>query len=161
LTDAQLNWKPNNESWSIGQCIDHIVIADCLYFPQLEKIAEDKYKINFWEQWSPFSGLFGKMLVSQVGEIPKKKMIAPKVFTPSQSRVDRGIIERFYKHLDSLLEYISRCSQKDLDKIRVTSPVSKFITYSLRNAFLLLVQHEHRHINQAIRTRNMDDFPKA
>jgi hypothetical protein len=30
ITQEQLNWKPAPESWSIGQCLDHLVVADCL-----------------------------------------------------------------------------------------------------------------------------------
>ena len=48
----QLNWKPSPESWSIGQCLDHLIIADCLYFPALKKIAERKFEMTAWEKWS-------------------------------------------------------------------------------------------------------------
>lgn len=159
LSPAQLNWKPDPESWSIGQCLDHLVVSDCLYFPAFKKITEEKYQMSFWEKWSPFSRLFGKMLTDQVQEEPRRKMIAPRVLRPSTSKIDPGIYERFNKHLDSLQEYIGLCTQKDLDRIKVSSPVSKFITYSLRNAFRLLTQHEHRHLNQAIRIKQAKEFP--
>src|SRR5262245_30576853 len=31
LTSSQLNWKSAPESWSIGQCLDHLIVSDCLY----------------------------------------------------------------------------------------------------------------------------------
>jgi hypothetical protein len=34
------------------------------------------------------------------------------------------------------------------------------ITYGLRDALQFLMQHEHRHINQAIKVRENDNFPK-
>src|SRR5687767_7686716 len=70
ITNEQLNKKPSPEKWSIGQCLDHLVISDCLYFPALKKITEGRSSMSFWEKWSPFSGLFGKVLASQVKEIP-------------------------------------------------------------------------------------------
>ena len=85
-------------------------------------------------------------------------MNAPKVFIPSED-IDLGIYERFFKHQDSLLEYISRSRDIDIDKIKITSPVSGFITYNLRNAYTILINHEHRHIKQAIRVRENDQFP--
>lgn len=36
----QLNWKLSAESWSIAQCLDHLIIADSFYFPELKKIIE-------------------------------------------------------------------------------------------------------------------------
>lgn len=161
VTLEQLNWKPAPESWSIGQCIDHLIISDCSYFPTFKKIAEGKHKMTAFERWNPFSTLFGKILVSQLTENVKRKVNAPKIFIPSASSIDAGIMERFHKHLDSLLEYIAAFREIDLDKTYITSPVSStLVTYSLRNAVRLLVQHEHRHINQAIRVKAKEEFPK-
>src|SRR5262245_39677562 len=92
---AQLNWKPAPESWSIAQCLDHLITADCLYFPELKEITEGKHVMTMWEKWSPFGGLFGKILVTQLTENVKKKMTAPKIFTPFNSSIDAGIIDRF------------------------------------------------------------------
>ena len=158
LSLTQLNWKPAQESWSIGQCFDHLIISDCLYFPTLKKIAESKFEMNFWENWSPFGGLFGKMLTNQIQENPKKKLKAPKVFEPPESKIDAVILERFHKHLDTLLEYIASYSKVDIDKIHITSPALKLVTYSLRRAIILLIQHEHRHINQALWVKQEKDF---
>ncbi len=160
ITLGQLNWKPAPESWSIGQCLDHLIVADCLYFPAFKKIAENTYRMTAWQKWSPFGGLFGKILVSQTQETVKRKVNTARVFYPSASQVDAGIFERFHKHLDSLLEYIDSFEKTDLDKTHITSPVSGFITYSLRNTVTLLIQHEHRHINQAIRVKAREEFPK-
>jgi hypothetical protein len=154
ITAEQLNWKMDPVSWSIGQCLDHLIVSDCAYFPALKKITAGNSTMSLWQKYSPLSGMFGKVLVSQVTEIPKKNMNAPKVFNPSASAIDMGVFDRFYKHLDTLIEYISLSSNIDLDKIKITSPVSQVITYSLRNAYLILMQHEHRHINQAIRVKS-------
>ncbi len=159
LSLAQLNWKPAEESWSIGQCLDHLIVSDCLYFPAFKNISAGKYEMTFWENWSPLSGLFGKMLEHQVQEKIGKKINTPQIFAPSQSDIDWGILERFYKHLDSLLDYIADFIKTDIDKTHITSPVSKVVTYSLRKAITILIQHEHRHINQAIRVKETKDFP--
>jgi hypothetical protein len=149
----QLNRKPTPERWSIGQCLDHLVVSDCSYFPVLKKIAAGNYEMTTWEKWSPFNWLFGKMLVNQTQENPKNKLNAPKVFAPSSSQVDLGILERFQKHQDTLLEYLAGCKTTDIDRVHITSPVSQLVTYSLRNAITILIQHQHRHINQAVKVK--------
>ena len=160
VSSAQLNWKPAEESWSIGQCLDHLIISDCLYFPAFEKITESKYEMSVWENWSPLSGLFGKVLTTQIREYSKKRLRAPKIFMPSYNTIDMGLFERFYKHLDSLRGHIAGCNTVDIDKVYITSPISKLVTLSLRKTILLLVQHEHRHINQAIKVKETKDFPE-
>jgi hypothetical protein len=111
-----------------------------------------------WQRWSPLSSLFGRMLVLQLQENVKRKVKTARIFYPSASEIDLGIIDRFHKHLDSLLDYIDGFKNIDLDRTYIASPVSAFITYSLRNAVTLLVQHEHRHINQAIRVKSREEF---
>ncbi len=160
LRSEQLNWKPSPDSWSIGQCLEHLIVSDCSYFPVFENIAGNTHLMTAWQKWSPFSGLFGKMLADQMQEKVKKKLKTPKVFVPSYSDMDTGILERFQKHLDSLLEYIGFMKDIDIDKIRITSPAAKFVTYNLRYTVMMLVPHLHRHINQAMRVKQKEDFPK-
>ena len=159
LTVEQLNYKSSPDSWSIGQCLDHLVVSDSLYFPLFEKVSSAKHKMSRWERWNPLNGFFGKMLVSQVKEIPARKMNAPKIFKPSQSNIDPGIFDRFHTHLNTLANHIWKCSNLDIDKMNITSPVSSIITYSLRDAITLLVQHEHRHVNQALKLFSSKEFP--
>jgi len=156
----QLNWKPFPQSWSIAQCLDHLIMSHTSYFHNLEKITEGNYKMNFWERWSPFTSLSGRLLKQQLQEQPKKKFKAPKKIQPSASEMKMEIVECYYKSLDNFLEYISNCKKIDIDKTIITSPTLSMVTYSLRDAFQFLIQHEHRHINQAIRVKTNEDFPK-
>jgi hypothetical protein len=160
LSLQQLNWKPAPDSWSIGQCLDHLVISNCSYFPALKKIINNTHQMTAWQKWNPLSGLFGKILADQMQEKVKKKLKAPKVFIPTYSQVDAGILDRFQKHLDTLLEYIAALEKVDLDKIHITSPALKFVTYDLRHTIKILVPHLHRHINQALRVKSKEGFPK-
>jgi hypothetical protein len=153
ISIEQLNWKPSPESWSIAQCLDHLTMSHISYFPSLKDITEGHYRMNFWEKWSPFTSLCGKLLKQQLQEQPKKKRKAPKKIQPSAGEMKMEIIERYYKSLDHFLEYISNCKKIDIDKTIITSPILRIVTYSLRDAFQFLIQHEHRHLNQAIRVK--------
>jgi hypothetical protein len=156
-----LNWRPGPDQWSIAQCLDHLIVADSTYFPTFQKIAEGKYKMSAWERISPFSGLWGRLLVNRITEKVHKKMIAPRIFEPSVSLINLGITDRFHSHLDTLLNYIAHCEKEDLDKIIITSPALKIVTYSLRDAIKILIQHEWRHIYQAVRVKSREEFPKT
>jgi len=156
----QLNWKPSPESWSIAQCLDHLIVADSSYFPALKKITEGTYKMNNWERNSPFTSLCGRIMKSRLKEQANKKMTAPKVFQPDASEIKTDIIERYHKNLDGFMLYIANCQEIDIDKTIITSPAIKIVTYNLRDAFSFLIQHEHRHINQAIRVKSNENFPK-
>ena len=158
LSGQQLNWKASPTDWSIGQCLDHLIVSDLQYFPALKQISDGHFKMSGWQRWSPFSGLFGRMLISQTQEQPVTKVKSPKIFLPDSNTIDPGVLDRFLKHIDTLIEYISFFRREDLDRTKISSPVSAIVTLSLRNAITLLVQHEYRHINQAIRIKKSGDF---
>jgi len=159
ITLEQLNWKPSPGSWSIAQCLEHLVISDSCYFPNLKKITEGSFKMSFWERYSPFTGLCGRLMKDRLQEQVKKKMIAPKKIQPQTPDENPDLIENYRKNLDTFLNYISNCKNVDIDKTIITSPIMRIVTYSLRDALSFLVHHEHRHINQAIRVKANECFP--
>ena len=69
----QLNWKPFPTSWSIAECLEHLLIADSSYFEDLKKIIAGTYKMSFWEKCSPLTSLWSKTLKDQLQEKVKKK----------------------------------------------------------------------------------------
>ena len=71
LSAEQLNWKPAPESWSVGQCLDHLIKSNEEFFPELEGIASGTRKNTFWQNWSPLSGIAGAFLVSTLKIHPK------------------------------------------------------------------------------------------
>ena len=159
LTPEQLNWKPDAKQWSIGECLEHLIVSDTAYFPALERIAAGTYAMTAWERFSPFSKLFGRLLTGAVQEEATKKMPAPKLFQPTTGTLDLGVIDRFHAHQSALLGYIAACAERDLDTTVITSPPMHFVTYPLRSALQLLVQHQHRHLNQALRVKGHAGFP--
>jgi len=160
LSLQQLNWKASPESWSIAQCLNHLVVSDSSYFSTLDKITDGSYQASFWRKYSPFSKVFGRVLKDQLREQVGRKLKAPKKFLPAASEFSMEILERYYKNLDDFSGLIARCRNIDLDKTVITSPAVSFVTYSLRDAMQFLMQHEHRHINQAARIKMNENFPK-
>jgi len=153
ISFEELNWKASPQSWSIGQCFDHLIHSHNAYLPKLKTIVEGNFKMNFWERFSPFTKIGGRLLIEQLTEQPKRKFKAPKKIQPSSSQLEIRIIKEYQHSLDQFLHYISKCSKVDIDKTKILSPTISIVTYSLRDSFQFLLQHEHRHINQAIRVK--------
>jgi DinB superfamily len=156
ITLEQLNWKSSEKTWSIGQCLDHLILSHSSYFSTLKSV----FKMSFWEKYSPFSRRCGQILKAQVQEKVRKKFTAPKIIRPANNKIGLAIIESYHKNLYTFLDYISNCKNIDINKTIITSPTISIITYSLRDAFQFLLQHEHRHINQAIRINENTGFLK-
>lgn len=155
-----MNWKTTPEQWSIAQCLDHLLVSDLLYFPVLKKITSGSYQMTKWEKWNPLNFFMGKMLVTGMQEQPRKKFKSPTPFLPQSTPIDAGIYERYDKHLDTLAGYVRQCQYVNIDAVKLSSPASPIITFNLRHAIQLLVQHQGRHINQAIRVKKHRSFPR-
>lgn len=160
LSLDQLNWKPSPGSWSIAQCLDHLMASHNAYFPDLEKITAGNYKMNFWEKYSQLTAICGRIMKDQLQEQVKRKIKAPEKLRASTSQLSPEIVDSYLANLNIFLKYISDCQAVDIDKTVLTSPLMGIVTYTLRDAFQFLLQHEHRHINQAIRVKTNNGFPK-
>lgn len=160
LTPEQFNWKPAANSWSVAECLEHLRVADSFYFADLEAIGNGTYRMTSWERYSPFSGLFGRLLKDAMKENVKKKMATHRTLTPTSSTYELSLLDTYIQTLNRFMELTGKCSNADLDKCIINSPTIQWITYSLRDTLEFLFEHEHRHINQAIRVKQSTGFPK-
>jgi hypothetical protein len=156
---AQINWKPSAESWSVGQCFEHLIKTNELFYGELEKIARGERQNSFWENWSPLTGFGGKLLINSLKKDERKfKAPTPKIVPPSD--IDENIIEKFAAHQAELIEKIKGCETADWRKTVITSPFVKLMTYRLSDGFTVVVEHEKRHYRQAERVANLENFPQ-
>lgn len=159
FSGEQINWKPSDESWSVGQCFEHLIKTNELFYDELEKIAAGTRQNSFWENWSPLSGFGGRLLINSLKKDERKfKAPSPKIVPPSA--VDARIIEKFAAHQAELIAKIKRCEKADLQKIVITSPFVKLMTYRLADGLTVVVEHEKRHFRQAERVTKTEGFPR-
>ena len=151
LTGEQLNRKPSAETWSVAQCLDHLITINSLYFPIFERMREGSVPATFLEKYSPFSGFFGRLLIKSMMPENPKKMKASKKAYPSSSEIGSDIVVRFEGHNRELADHIERISPEVDPTTIITSPLAGFVTYSLDDCLTMLVVHEQRHVLQAKR----------
>jgi hypothetical protein len=159
LSATQINWKPSETGWSVGQCFEHLIKTNELFYGDLEKIAGGARKNSFLENYSPLSGFFGSLLVSSLKKDARKfKAPSQKIVPPSE--IDANIFEIFTAHQRELIGKIKRIEAADWGKIKITSPFMKLMTYKLSDGFQVIVEHEKRHIRQAERVMKTETFPQ-
>jgi hypothetical protein len=159
LSAAQINWKPTADAWSVGQCVEHLIKTNRLFYGELENIAGGSRKNSFLENYSPLSSFFGNLLVNSLKKDSKKfKAPSQKIVPPSE--IDVRIIELFTAHQAELIGKIKSTENTDWQKIKITSPFLKLMTYRLADGFRVVVEHERRHFRQAKRVMRAENFPR-
>lgn len=152
LSAEQLNWKPAPESWSIAQCLDHLITINRLYFPLLKSLQAGPPQPTWWEKYSPLSGFLGKTLIRTLSpDYSGKAKTSPKA-EPSASRIDDAVVDRFVQHQADLIAHLRQVPPGvDPKTTIITSPLLGWVTYSLDDCLTILAVHEKRHLLQARR----------
>lgn len=158
LTVSQLNWKPSADRWSVAQCFDHLLTSNKGYFPIIESVLAGR-KQTFWEGMPLLPGLAGKLLIKSLDPSSTRKLKAPKRFEPAQSDVTGSVINDFIDQQGKLIERMKATEHLNLEKIVITSPAAAAITYSLMDAYRIIVIHEQRHFQQALRVTEERRYP--
>jgi hypothetical protein len=158
LTPAQLNWKPAPERWSVAQCFEHLLTTNKGYFPSIEGVIAG-IKPTFWQRMPVLPGLAGKLLIKSLDPKSTRKIKAPKKFQPAQSDIRASVLDDFLDLQSKIVEKMKATEHLDLEKIIIASPVASAITYSMIDAYRVIVVHERRHFEQARRVTEEASFP--
>jgi hypothetical protein len=160
LNGQQLNWKPDTGSWSVAQCLEHLVSTNREYFPIFDRILKGEYPKALLHRLPLLPGIFGRMMVKSLSPDSYQKFKAPDTASPSSCSIDLRIVDRFIACHRETLAIMRRLAEIDPAKIIITSPFAGVLVYSLQDAFRLIVAHERRHFAQAQRVMAGDGFPK-
>lgn len=162
LTDAQLNWKPAPESWSIAQCLEHLTMATEKfeqYFTKAIARGRDKQPASGAVAYRPTR--LGGWLIKQLLPTTTRKLPAPKIFRPAESSNIEGALDRFLRQHERFLTFVNEARGINYNKTKLRSPVTPLMRYSLADAFVITVVHGQRHLAQARRVRETPGFPNA
>ena len=149
FTVGELNYKPNEKSWSVGQNIAHIILLNSSYFEHfieiqngihalpalenMETLAQDSLRAimpytssnnfkhtNTWDIWQPLNGLTKESVLHD--------------FEESQLE--------FKKHIESFEGF-------PLTGTFIKYPGHADFIFKLDDCINFLIEHESRHWNQA------------
>lgn len=149
LSIEQLNWKPNAQTWSIAQNIDHLIVINKTYFPVIESIRKGTYKPPFLAKLGFVVSFFGKTVLKAVQPDRKKKMKTFPIWEPAKSEIPIGILDRFKEHQSELKKMIENSRDLVEKGTIISSPANKNIVYKLEMAFEIISTHEKRHFEQS------------
>jgi len=159
LSEMQINWKPSEEKWSIGECIDHLVVTHKLYNSKIKELQPlfDKFGEGSFMFKHTFSG---RMILKYVDPNSTSKSKTFKVFKPSMSNINTSIIRSFYEEVETMISFAGKLHGADLTKLKISSPVTKLLRMNVGDALLINLYHDKRHLNQAEKIINETKFPK-
>lgn len=152
LSDEQFNWRPGEESWSMAECIDHLVMVGTIMNRSIDEGIQ-KAEERGLKSDGPFKyGALGNWFVRAVSgseEGRKRKFKAPKTYTPTSEHSISRLDAAFNEMQDAFVVRVQRANGLDLARVKITSPITRLIRLSLGQWFALLAGHQERHLLQA------------
>lgn len=158
LSEIQFNWKSNPESWSVGECISHLINSNALYLSKIEFILTSNTSAPA-KDFSYKQSFFGKLIAKGVDPAYARKSKTFKVFFPTASEIHKDIIDDYVKSSKKFIELAGRMRNLDLKRIKLSSPVNKLIRLNLGDPLIIIPLHDERHLNQAKRVMSKEEFP--
>jgi hypothetical protein len=149
LSFEELDWKPNPQSWSISQNIDHLIRVNETYYPIVAGVRNGSYRLPFIARFPFITNFFGKFILKAVEPERKKKVKTFSIWKPRVENINSDIINKFVIHQQELKKFFNDSRDLIEKETVIASPVNRYIVYNLSAAFDIIIAHEKRHFNQA------------
>jgi hypothetical protein len=151
LSEEEFNWRPAPGVWSIEECLSHLTMVGGVEIVHIEKAIRDA-RARGVTGAGPFEYSALERLILRETEPPNRhSMSAPKRFRPLHNQPLTGVMPTFFHVQSMFLLHIEHADGLDLKRVKVVSPINRFLKFSLGMTFAQAAAHERRHLAQARR----------
>src|SRR5262245_49811927 len=159
LSTAQLNGRPSPHQWSIGQCLDHLLVSTEVYLPPISRALDGRTSSPV-DEIRP--GLVGRLFIRTYIEPSTQRLRgrAPRKIAPAK-QVAPDILDRFLRSNDLARALVRRASAHNVNRIRFVNPFVPLLRFNVATGLEVIWRHQHRHLGQAERVRQAAGFPAS
>lgn len=144
-----LGQRPDEKSWSIAECLEHLSLTTDAYLARIVPALEDARKHGYLDHRRTFRVDIAARLLAWWLEPPYKiKSKTSAAFAPRAADTSRSLPD-FIDRQRLLQAAIAKANGLALDCIRIASPFANRMKYNVYAAFSLIVAHQRRHLWQA------------
>ena len=164
LSEAQLNWKKDLESWSVNEILAHLNHYAAYYHKAFtRKITRTRFREpreNYIS--SPLGRSAWRSMKLGNARNVKRKFKAPRSYNPTYhpELVGKNELHTFEVGQNELLSIFEAARAVNIRKAKIPISISKIIRLRLGDAFLFVVYHNERHVQQALNLIDHPKFPK-
>jgi hypothetical protein len=158
LSPEQLNWKPTDDVWSVGQCLQHLYVANEVYLPAIAHALDDRPPSPV-QDITP--GWFGRWFIRTYIEPSSrsKRARAPRKISPA-GQIDPSVLDLFLRSNDVARDLVHRAGAYDINRIRFRNPFIPLLRFTVGTGLEIVWAHQRRHLLQAERIKQTPSFPR-
>ncbi len=153
LSKDELNWKPNDKSWSIANVFDHLNAFYRYYIPVFNgKIANTRFNhpTDFFTSSPMGRASYRSVKLGKVFNV-KRKLKSRKEYNPlvNDAILTEEPIKEYLKFQEEFMELIEKAKSVDLRKTKCPLSLRPVVKLNLGDALLFIAYHNERHFYQA------------
>lgn len=165
LSPEQLNFQPNERTWSVAQCLAHLNAYYRYYIPVFRgKISNTRFHDpSDYFSSSPLGiAVYRSVKLGKVKNI-KRKLKSAKDYNPliNNSLSLENVVEEYLDHVKDFKTVLQEGTQVNLRKTKCPLSLRPVVKLNLGDAFIFITYHNERHIEQMKRVIGLSRFPKA
>ena len=152
LDEERFNWQPDSgRSWSVGQCIEHLVRVDRLFLDGIEEAARSAARIEGRSEPQELDpGRLGRWFIASVEPPAERPHHALKKTIPPARCMKSPTLIAFAGEQQRLIELVRDTADLDCNSTPFKNPLPYGLrTFNLSTGMLFLAAHERRHLGQA------------
>ncbi len=153
LTTEQLQYKPTPESWSVGQCLEHIALTEKALATMVQTVMDQPANPEDRE----LLGASDEEVINGVVD-RSTKFKAPEVLQPAgtYTNAEEGLVEIINNRIQ-ILQMIENNSLEDMRNRVADAPFGKIDGYQY---ILFIAGHAERHSKQIDEIIASEGFPR-
>jgi hypothetical protein len=141
--------RPHKGGWSVAECLQHLNLSSEAFLGRLQQAIAGA-RAEGLDSQGPFRLDFFGWLLCRLLEPPYRMRVktgAP--FVPGAIAPADEVLGAFDRWQDALVDCVRSADGLAIDRVRVTSPFSARVKYSVYSSFRLVPVHQRRHLWQA------------
>ena len=152
LSREQLEWKEGPDRWSIAECLSHLNVTADQYYPAIDRSMRRARERGLLGKGPFRHGFLMNRFIAMLEPPPGRSFKAPRNFRP-RARNLADEIGTFFVHQEAIMKRVRQADGLDLARVKLVSPVSRWLRMSLGQCFALLATHQRRHLWQSARVK--------
>ena len=160
LSLPQLNWRASPGTWSVGQCLQHLLTANDVYLPPIAAALAGR-PVSPVPEITP--GWFGRWFIAayiEPSSPSRRRGRAPGKIAPA-AEVGADVLDRFLKSNDTARDLVRRAAAHDVNRIRFVNPFIPVIRFTVGTGLEIIWRHQRRHLLQAEGIRGAPGFDRG
>ena len=159
-SSEQLTSKPNpSGGWSIAECIQHVALTNSQYLAMIRMaLGQNEKRAVAANATLSTAGWFSSYFIAKVvAPQSAKRFKAPKAIRPTPVDAQEALQELLHSH-EEIRQILTSNPKSDLNRIRFKNPLFPVIRFTVATGLLIMAAHGRRHLLQAERVRQAQDF---